>query len=137
MNPYPSLKHLYWESTGPTRALTLLMYPAAAFGLARACYLSDPSIAWMFHLWGLPEICHALGWGLVISYIFCARYLGLFYMRGFKWTLRTTPAMGFAFWAALLTSNVVDTGHLAFGLLYGVAALLELWIFVRNWQETQ
>lgn len=137
MNPYPSLKHLYWESTSPTRALTLLMYPAAAFGLARAYYLSDPSTAWMFQLFGIPGYCNALGWGLVISYIFCARYLGLFCMRGFKWTLRTTPAMGFAFWAALLTSNVVDTDHLAFGLLYGVAALLELWIFVRNWQETQ
>lgn len=138
MNTYQSLRHLYWESTGPTRFTTVLLYPFAAFGLMRAYQLEDPSTDWMFHLVsGVPESCHALAWGLLVAYVFCARVLGLWVFNGYRWTLRTTPLLGCAFWLALLTSNVVDTERLAFGLLYGVAAALEAWILSRNWQETQ
>lgn len=139
MNILRRLHRLYWESTGPTRFLTLFMYPAAAWGLSRAYEQGSSDIYWMFHIMpSIPEFCHALGWGLIITYIWCARVAGVLLGHpGYRWTLRTTPLLGCSFWLALLVSNIVDMEHLAFGLLYGVAVAMEAWILSRNWLETQ
>jgi hypothetical protein len=136
-NTYRSLRHLYWESTGPTRALTLVMYPAAVYGLMRAFAINAKDTDWMFHLLPMDKGLHALMWGLLITYVWIARLFGLFYMDGYKWTLRTTPLIGVSFWLALLVSNILNPGSLAFGFLYTVPVLMEAWILSRNWLETK
>ena len=139
MSLWNTLRHIYWDSTRPTRLTTVILYPLAAFGLARAYAKYTSDVDWMFHLLpGIPDYCQALLWGVLIAYVWVARIVGVLYNHpGYKWTLRTTPFFGCAFWLALLVSNLVDIEHLAFGLLYGVAALMEMWILSRNWQETQ
>ena len=139
-NPLHTLHRAYWESTTPIRILTILMYPLAMLGLYWAWKQGSSDMDWMFHLLekkGVPEYCHALFWGLLIAYVWCARVLGVFVFDGYKWTLRTTPILGIAFWSMLLASNLHDADTLAFGTLYGICALIETWILSRNWLETQ
>lgn len=92
---------------------------------------------WMFHILpSVPEYCQAIGWGLIVTYIFIARVLGLFFMEGYKWTLRTTPMLGVIFWSCLLASNLHNADSLAFGPMFGLCALIETWLLSRNWLET-
>lgn len=134
-----TLHHLYWDSTGPTRFLTLFLYPLAAFGLARAYIVDAPDTTWMFHLFnvfGVPKLVQACVWGTLVLYIWIARFVGLFSIFTFTWALRTTPLLGCSFWLALLTSNMFSDNNIAFGLMYGVVAILEAWVLSRNWLET-
>jgi hypothetical protein len=112
------------------------MYPLAMLGLYFAWDKGIPDVQWMFHTMPCPEYCHALVWGLLIAYVWVARIVGLFIFEGWKWTRRTTPMLGIAFWSSLLASNLQSPDTLAFGTLYGVAALLETWILSRAWLET-
>lgn len=132
-----TLNHIYWDSTRPIKLLTCFMYPLAAIGLYLAWAKGMPDVQWMLHITPASPAVHALVWGLLVLYVFVARMVGVFIFRGYKWTLRTTPMVGIAFWSCLLASNLHDMETLAFGTLYGVAALLETWILSRAWLETQ
>ena len=137
MNFLETLHSVYWDSTRPTKMLTIFMYPLAAIGLYMAWHKGTPDVQWMLHIVDdFSAGLHAFVWGLLVLYVFVARVVGVFVFRGFKWTLRTTPMIGIAFWSCLLASNLHDTNTLAFGTLYGVAALLETWILSRAWLET-
>jgi hypothetical protein len=116
--------------------LTIVMYPLAVLGLYLAWAKGIPDVQWMFRTFPCPEYCHALLWGLLIAYVTVARFVGLFMFEGWRWTRRTTPMIGIAFWSSLLASNLHSPDTLAFGTLYGVAALLETWILSRAWLET-
>lgn len=131
-----TLRYIYWDSTRPIRLITVLLYPLAAAGLYLSWQGKASDVHFMFHLVpGVPDYCHAWAWGLVVSYIFIARVVGLFFWKGLVWTRRTTPMLGVIFWSMLLASNLHDPNTLAFGTLYGVAALIEAWILSRAWLE--
>lgn len=133
---WSKLVYIYWESLDPLKLLTLVMYPFAAYGLYRSYTADAGDTNWMFHLSiAIPAICHALGWGLLITYIFVARSVGLFSDCNNRYTKHTVPFCGMTFWTALLASNLADPDHLAFGLLFAVCAMIETWIFSRVWQE--
>ena len=134
------LRHSYWDETRPIRILTILVYPLALLGLYWSWKDGASDVEWMFHLLthkGVPEYCHVLFWGSLVTYVWIARIVGVFIFEGWKWTLRTTPMLGIIFWSMLLASNLHDMSTLAFGTLYGVVALLETWLLSRNWLETQ
>jgi hypothetical protein len=130
------LQRIFWESPDPLKLLTLVMYPLAAYGLYRAYATSAPDVHWMFHIVrSAPAFCHAIVWGALILYMGLARYIGLFFWEGTRFTQCATPILGVLFWAALLASSLADADHLAFGLLYAVAAAMEMWILSRAWLE--
>ena len=124
-----TLRSMYWDSIRPIKFLTMLLYPLAALGM----WLDNRDVHGDQHL--LFEIAPWWAWSLGLTYIFIARFVGIFFWEGLTVTRRTTPILGVFFWSMMLASNLQHPETLAFGTLYGVAALLEGWILSRAWME--
>ena len=129
MNPLQTLYSIYWDSTRPMRLVTILLYPLAAFGIYLSHIAADTDADLMLHIapWWV--------WALMVGYVFTARVVGLFFWHGIVATRKTTPIVGVIFWSMLLASNLTHPDTLAFGTLYGVAAIIEGWILSRAWLE--
>jgi hypothetical protein len=123
-----SIGSIFCDSMRPLKLVTVPLYALCAVGLSMAENHGRADLILVLHVAPLWI------WALMCAYISVSRYIGLFIWQGTWWTRRFAPILGITIWAMLFSASLVAP-NFGMGLLYIVAAFIEVWILARAFAE--
>ena len=117
---------IFFDSLRPLKLLSIALYLLAGVGI----FLRQKDASGDVHL--LLHIAPLFCWATMFLFMCVSRFLGLFYPQsGTVLTRRVTPVVGIVLWSYMFAASLVAPDF-GMGLLYLVAASIEVWILARS-----